>query len=313
MPLFSAHEIVKRYDRHLALDHVTVSVPEGSVFGLLGPNGAGKTTLLRIVNQITLPDEGTLEFEGRPLTRNDISAIGYLPEERGLYKKMKVGEQALYLARLKGLSRADAMQRIRYWFEKFEIQSWWDRKVEELSKGMAQKVQFITTVLHKPRLLIFDEPFSGFDPINTNLLKAEIQQLKKEGCTIIFSTHNMASVEELCEHIALINSSRVILDGQVAAIKQRFKPNAIRIDFRGEAGLVRPLLPDECQLLSIAETDGQIEMALQYPESIDSNKLLNIFTSRVHVTAFNEIMPSMDEIFIRTVGESNLLTNKKIS
>src|SRR5512147_1827049 len=215
MYLFSAKDIVKRYSDHLALDKVSINVPEATVFGLLGPNGAGKTTLLRIINQITAPDEGELFLNGRKLSAEDIASIGYLPEERGLYKKMKVGEQALYLARLKGLSRDEAMKRLKHWFIKFEIQAWWDKKVEELSKGMQQKVQFVTTILHQPKLLIFDEPFSGFDPINANLLKQEILELRNQGSTIIFSTHDMGSVEELCDNITLINKSKAVLEGPV--------------------------------------------------------------------------------------------------
>jgi ABC-2 type transport system ATP-binding protein len=210
MYLFTARNIVKRYSNHLALDRVSINVPEASVFGLLGPNGAGKTTLLRIINQITAPDDGELFFRERKFMPGDVAFIGYLPEERGLYKKMKVGEQALYLARLKGLSRDEAMKKLKYWFTKFEIQAWWNKKVEELSKGMQQKVQFVTTILHQPKMLIFDEPFSGFDPINTSLLKNEILELKRNGSTIIFSTHDMGSVEELCDNITLINQSRTI-------------------------------------------------------------------------------------------------------
>ncbi|MDD4191367.1 MAG: ATP-binding cassette domain-containing protein, partial [Mangrovibacterium sp.] len=230
MELFQACEIVKDYAGHRALDGVSLSVNEQSVFGLLGPNGAGKTTLIRIINQITAPDEGELFFQGQRFSSDAISQIGYLPEERGLYKKMKVGEQALYLARLKGMSRHDALKNLKYWFEKFEIQPWWNKKIEELSKGMQQKVQFIVTVIHRPKLLIFDEPFSGFDPINTNLLKTEILRLREEGATVIFSTHNMASVEEICDHIALINQSKKILDGNIHDIKERFKAGIFEIE-----------------------------------------------------------------------------------
>ena len=218
MMLLSAQNVVKRYANHTALNKVSLDVPEGSVFGLLGPNGAGKTTLIRIINQITGPDEGEVWFNGERLNASHVAQIGYLPEERGLYKKMKVGEQALYLAQLKGVSHAEALKRLKFWFDKFEINSWWNRKVEELSKGMQQKVQFIVTVIHQPRLLIFDEPFSGFDPINVNLLKNEILNLKANGATVIFSTHNMASVEELCDTIALINKSEKILEGNVREI-----------------------------------------------------------------------------------------------
>ena len=229
MDIFSANNIVKTFAGHTALDDVSINVKEGSIFGLLGPNGAGKTTLIRIINQIFAPDKGELLFNSKPLNPKHVEQIGYLPEERGLYKKMKVGEQAIYLARLKGLSKQDALTRLKYWFEKFEIEEWWDKKVEELSKGMQQKIQFIVTILHEPKLLIFDEPFSGFDPINTNLLKEEILNLKKNGSTVIFSTHNMASVEELCDDISLINKSRVILYGGMEAIRQKYKSNTYEV------------------------------------------------------------------------------------
>ena len=235
MEFLKASNIVKQFSNHLALNRVSITVPENSIFGLLGPNGAGKTTLIRIINQITAPDEGELILQGRPMKSSDVALIGYLPEESGLYKKMKVGEQALYLAQLKDLSRSDAMQRLKYWFEKFEITGWWNKKVEELSKGMQQKVQFITTVVHEPKLLVFDEPFSGFDPINTNLLKHEILELRKKGATIIFSTHNMASVEELCDHISLINQSKVILEGQIEELRKTFRTNTFEVSYIGQA------------------------------------------------------------------------------
>jgi ABC-2 type transport system ATP-binding protein len=225
MNLLVAREVVKDFSDHRVLDKVTINVPDNSIFGLLGPNGAGKTTLMRIINRIIAPDQGELLFDGKKMVADDVFRIGYLPEERGLYKKMKVGEQSLYLARLKGIPKNEAMKRLKYWFEKFEITDWWNKKVEELSKGMQQKVQFITTILHEPRLLIFDEPFSGFDPINANLLKNEIFELKKKGSTIIFSTHNMSSVEELCDNISLINKSKVILEGQIDEIKKNFRTN----------------------------------------------------------------------------------------
>jgi len=223
MNLVEIKNVSKQYSNHLALDNVSFSIPKGVVFGLLGPNGAGKTTLIRILNQITAPDTGEIFFDGRPIHRSDIKRIGYLPEERGLYKKMGVGEQALYLARLKGISKTEAEYRLRAWFKKFDIDSWWNRKVEELSKGMQQKIQFITTIIHEPEFLIFDEPFSGFDPINANLLKDEILELKKRGTTIILSTHNMASVEEICDEIALINKAQKILGGKLSDIKEKFK------------------------------------------------------------------------------------------
>ena len=230
--ILEVKNVYKQYANHLALDDVSINVPRGSVFGLLGPNGAGKTTLIRIINSITAPDKGEVLLNGKKLSLNDTANIGYLPEERGLYKKMKVGEQALYLCQLKGLSKTEALKRLKYWFEKFEIESWWDKKVEELSKGMAQKVQFITTVLHEPELLIFDEPFSGFDPVNAELLKREILELRDKGATVIFSTHNMDSVERLCENIALINKSRVVLSGNINDIRKQFSNNKLVVSLR---------------------------------------------------------------------------------
>ncbi len=231
--ILSIHNVSKFYATHRALNNISLEVPEQSVFGLLGPNGAGKTSLIRIINQITGPDTGEIFFNGEKLNPSHVEKIGYLPEERGLYRKMKVGEQALYLARLKGLSRKDALVKIKAWFEKFEIDAWWNKKVEELSKGMQQKIQFIVTVLHEPKLLILDEPFSGFDPINANIIKNEILELRKNGSTIIFSTHNMGSVEELCDHIALINKSEKVLDGKVKEIRQKHKSNVFKIVYRG--------------------------------------------------------------------------------
>jgi len=233
MNIFTANQVVKRYANHTALNGVSIDVPQGSVFGLLGPNGAGKTSLIRIINQITAPDEGELFFKGEKLQAKHIERIGYLPEERGLYKKMQLGEQALYLAQLKGLSENDAKQKLKYWFEKFEIQSWWKKKIEDLSKGMQQKVQFIISILHEPELLILDEPFSGFDPINANLIKNEILDLKKKGTTIILSTHNMGSVEELCDYIALIHQSQKVLDGQVKELRNQYSTNVFDVEFKG--------------------------------------------------------------------------------
>ena len=232
MSFFAAQNIIKNYANHRALDDVSIDIPEGAIYGLLGPNGAGKTSLIRIITQITGPDSGKLFFKGVPLIPSDMNRIGYLPEERGLYKKMKVGEQAVYLARLKGINKNDAIKRLKTWFEKFEIEAWWDKKVEELSKGMAQKVQFITTVLHEPEMLIFDEPFSGFDPINVELLKKEILDLRQKGTTIIFSTHNMASVEEICSHIALINKSRKIIEGPINEIREKYANDTYQLSFR---------------------------------------------------------------------------------
>lgn len=305
MYIFRASNIVKRYANHLALDRVTVNVPEGSIYGLLGPNGAGKTTLLRIINQISAPDEGEMYFMGRRFHANDVHHIGYLPEERGLYRKMKVGEQALYFARLKGMSKADAMSRLKYWFTKFEIQAWWNKKVEELSKGMQQKVQFITTIIHQPRLLIFDEPFSGFDPINTSLLKNEILELKKQGSTIIFSTHDMGSVEELCDYITLINKSRTILEGGVHDIKMKYRDNAFEIGFIGSPEAVSGNLDGHCEITDQYEERGQHYIRIKADKTLTGNDMLNMVLPVATVTSFNEIVPSMNEIFIHVVETQN--------
>ena len=261
MELLSAVNVTKQYAAHKALDKVTIRIPENSIFGLLGPNGAGKTTFIRIINQIIAPDEGEIFLKGKLLTPADIAHIGYLPEERGLYKKMNVGEQAVYLSRLKGLTKAEAEKRLRFWFSEFEIMGWWNRKVEELSKGMQQKVQFIVTILHEPMLLIFDEPFSGFDPINVNLLKEEILNLKKKGATIIFSTHNMSSVEELCDDIALINNAKTILEGNVKEIKKTFKTNTFEVHYNTYEGEFRSLLPAEDSTYRLNRIEGELRTA----------------------------------------------------
>lgn len=304
MDYFIAKNITKRYAAHTALDNVSIAVPRESIFGLLGPNGAGKTSLIRIINQITGPDEGEIFFGDEKLAPHHVEKIGYLPEERGLYKKMAVGEQALYLAQLKGVSRSDAKKRLKQWFEKFEIQPWWNKKVEELSKGMQQKVQFIVTIIHKPSLLIFDEPFSGFDPINVNLLKDEILNLKKEGATIIFSTHNMASVEELCDNIALINKSKKILEGKVKDIKSAYKTNTYSIEFDGYDGQALPLLPGGFKLLNETREDEMRHIIVNLPQANSQNELLSALMPHVNIHAFKEIIPTMNEIFIRTVNES---------
>lgn len=301
MTYFSVKNITKRYVAHTALTNVSIDVPGQSIFGLLGPNGAGKTSLIRIINQITGPDEGEVYFGNEKLAPHHVDRIGYLPEERGLYKKMKVGEQALYLAQLKGVSKADAIKKLKYWFEKFEIQAWWNKKVEELSKGMQQKVQFIVTIIHEPSLLIFDEPFSGFDPINVNLLKDEILNLRKNGATIIFSTHNMASVEELCDNIALINNSHKILEGSVKEIKKRFKTNTYSIDFDGYSGQVQSLLPAGFILAEDKTEDELRQVTVTLPATATQNELLNAFMPYVNIHAFREIIPTMNEIFIKTV------------
>lgn len=305
MNLLTAEHVEKRFANHLALDDVSIAVPENSIFGLLGPNGAGKTTLIRIINQITGPDKGEVTFAGRKMVADDIYQIGYLPEERGLYKKMKVGEQALYLSQLKGLSKADSIKRLKYWFERFEIQSWWDKKVEELSKGMAQKVQFIVTVIHEPKLLIFDEPFSGFDPINTNILKEEILNLKQKGSTIIFSTHNMGSVEELCDHITLINKSKNILNGPINEVRQKYGNNVFELTFRGDLQNLKNSLDSNYTLISDSENAGLKTAQIKVNNYSSDNRLLSMILPTVEVTGFNQLIPSMNDIFIKVVESYN--------
>ena len=287
----------KQYGDVKVLDHISIDVPRGSIYGLLGPNGAGKTTLIRIINQITAPDSGEIQFTGRRMQRDDIAQIGYLPEERGLYRKMKVGEQVLYLARLKGLSSAEAHRQIDIWFEKFGIQSWWNRKVEELSKGMQQKVQFITTVMHRPTLLILDEPFSGFDPINADMLKNEILQLREQGATILLSTHNMASVEEMCDHISLIHKSCCILQGEVMKIRHEYKSGEYELCFKGDgAALAEALKADGYRITDLKQNKQNICITVHvHPGS--GNELLAKAISLVKIISFNEILPSMNDIF----------------
>lgn len=282
-----------------------MEVPEGSVFGLLGPNGAGKTSLIRIINQITAPDGGEVLLSGRPLNPEDISQIGYLPEERGLYKKMEVGEQALYLARLKGMSRADAMKRLKYWFEKFEIVPWWKKKIEELSKGMQQKVQFIVTVLHEPKLLILDEPFTGFDPINANLIKDELLELKKKGTSIILSTHRMESVEELCTHIALINKSKKVLDGQVRDVRKQFKTNLFELEYKGNAIGFANALWTGFELMNTTQVDDHMHAVVKNIGTATANDLLKVLLNDVEIVSFKERVPSMNDIFIACVEGKN--------
>jgi ABC-2 type transport system ATP-binding protein len=306
MDIFSAKEVVKRYDKHTALDGVSINVKKNSIFGLLGPNGAGKTSLIRIINQITGPDSGELFFNGQKLQQHHIERIGYLPEERGLYKKMEVGEQALYLARLKGLSRNEAIKRLKYWFEKFEITTWWNKKIEELSKGMQQKVQFIVTILHEPELLILDEPFSGFDPINANLIKNEILELKQKGTSIIFSTHNMSSVEELCDDIALINRSKKILEGSVKEIRKEYRTNTYRIEFTGNIIAFTNAIWTGCELLE-KHTEGNVNIAtLKLLYEATPNQLLQAIMPHVNVNGLQEIIPSMNDIFIAKVSNEKL-------
>ncbi len=313
MDLLTTRDVIKDFQDHRALDNVSINVPRGSIFGLLGPNGAGKTTLIRIINQITAPDSGTVTFDGKPLQRDDVYRIGYLPEERGLYKKMKVGEQSLYLAQLKGLSLAEAKKRLNYWFEKFDIISWWDKKVEELSKGMQQKIQFITTVLHEPELLIFDEPFSGFDPINVNLLKKEILQLRENGATIIFSTHNMSSVEELCDHISLINESKTLLAGRVSEIRQQFSSDIISVGFEGDTELVRQKLDKRFEILEIIENGIGKEARIKLPPAAQPNELIMALAGLTTIHSYNEVLPGMNDIFIQVVESDTAKNNRKAS
>ncbi|MDR0368251.1 MAG: ATP-binding cassette domain-containing protein [Bacteroidales bacterium] len=304
MNILNIDHVTKKYGDYTALNKVSLSVKEGSIFGLLGPNGAGKTSLIRIINQITAPDSGEVFFEDEKLSKKHISQIGYLPEERGLYRKMKVGDQAIYLARLKGLPKDVAVKRLKYWFEKFEIISWWNKKIEELSKGMQQKVQFIVTVIHEPRLFIFDEPFSGFDPINVNLLKNEMLELRKKGCSIIFSTHNMASVEELCDDIALINQSEKILEGNICEIKNSNKENLFSVQFTKSDKDLRTCLPDTVEIFSETHLkNGLTEVRLKIPKEQTSNSLIQALLPCVNVVNFHEILPGMNDIFISYVNE----------
>jgi ABC-2 type transport system ATP-binding protein len=310
MDIFTATDVTKNYAAHRALDRVSLSVPEQSIFGLLGPNGAGKTTFIRIVNRIIAPDEGELTFMGSRLSPADMARIGYLPEERGLYKKMNVGEQALYLAQLKGMTRHDATKALKHWFAKFEILGWWNRKVEELSKGMQQKVQFIVTIIHNPKMLIFDEPFSGFDPINVNLLKEEILNLRENGATIIFSTHNMASVEELCDHIALINNARKILDGNVKAIRKTYRTNLFEVRYDGFEGDPGGFLPAAFHVAGYARDDDHMAARVQLPDGASVNELLHALLPHVSLISLNEIIPGMNDIFIRAVTEKQAVNHQ---
>lgn len=301
MNILEVKEVVKQYSGHLALDAISLNIPENSVYGLLGPNGAGKTTLIRIINCITAPDSGEIYLKGKRLRSEDVRYIGYLPEERGLYKKMKVGEQALYLARLKGMSKNDALKALKFWFEKFEIQAWWNKKVEELSKGMAQKVQFIITILHQPNLLIFDEPFSGFDPVNADLLKKEILQLKLQGSTIVFSTHNMSSVEELCDNISLIDRAKIVLQGNVDAIRAANATNTFRVTTR------EAFQTENFEVVSVRERHHTYEYILKAPSAKSNNQIIEMLLKQTELVAFEEILPSMNDIFIKTVSANTSL------
>ncbi|HHT52236.1 MAG: ABC transporter ATP-binding protein [Bacteroidales bacterium] len=302
-PIIEVQGVTKRYANHLAIDEVSFSVSRGTIFGLLGPNGAGKTTLIRMINQITAPDNGTIFFDGRPIQKDDVERIGYLPEERGLYKKMKVGEQALYLAQLKGVSKQIALERLVYWFRKFEIVGWWDKKVEELSKGMQQKVQFITTIIHQPDFLILDEPFSGFDPINTNIIKTEILRLKEEGTTIILSTHNMESVEEICDDIVLINKSKKVLEGNLHDIKQQFKEHLFEVTIDTGEELLSNLKDNDLFTLKESRLSPLgLTLKFQMNEGVNGNTLLNTLIPLGTIVSFEEILPSMNSIFIKQVN-----------
>lgn len=305
MALLEARGINKNYSGYQALTNIDLSIEQGKVFGLLGPNGAGKTTFIRIINQITAPDSGKILLNGKALKAEDIYRIGYLPEERGLYPKMKVGEQAIYLAQLKGLDKHTATQRLKPWFEKFDLMPWWNKKLSELSKGMQQKVQFITTVLHEPELLIFDEPFSGFDPINTNLLKDEILNLRDKGATIIFSTHNMASVEEVCDDIALFNKSKKIIEGGVQDIRRSHRSNLYNISFLGELNGIQEKHKDLFKVVSQEQTEWENKMSIKMLKETSGNDLLKTLMSSIEITAFEEHMPSMNEIFVSLVGQNN--------
>jgi ABC-2 type transport system ATP-binding protein len=301
--ILQVSHVVKRYAHHTALNDVSICIPRQSIFGLLGPNGAGKTSLIRIVTQITAPDSGEILFNGEKLHPRHIARIGYLPEERGLYKKMKVGEQLLYLAQLKGMTQPEARQKLRYWFEKFDISTWWGKQVEDLSKGMQQKIQFVATVLHEPELIILDEPFSGFDPINANVIKNEILELRKKGSTIIFSTHRMESVEELCDHIALINRSEKVLDGSTQSVRNRFRSNTFFVEFEGTL----PLLPStfevlDTQLLEAQESTGNLYRAkIRIHSPATTNDLIAALIPQIRISSFRESIPSMNDIFISSV------------
>lgn len=303
MNIIEVKNVTKRFDRQVALDNLSLSIAPGRIFGLLGPNGAGKTTLIRLLTCINVPDEGEIFFQGHPLVPEDVAHIGYLPEERGLYKRMTVSEVAVYLAQLRGMSKREAVTSLKKWFEKLGIEAWWNRRVEELSKGMQQKVQFVVTVVHRPDFLIFDEPFSGFDPINAEQLKREILELKQQGATIILSTHNMASVEEICDDIALINRGRVMLEGEVHEVRRRFRQNQFSITLEG--GVADLQLPEWMQVLTQNRDSQSTTLELQLAESHVSNDVLQFFVPRYTISAFGEVLPSMNDVFIRTVQSQN--------
>lgn len=305
-PILEVKNVVKQYGDYTALNSVSLQVPRGSIYGLLGPNGAGKTSLIRIINQITMPDSGEVFLDGEKLNANHIANIGYMPEERGLYKSMKVGEQALYLAQLKGLTKKQAKEQLDYWFDRLEIKGWWDKKIQELSKGMAQKIQFVVTVLHDPKLLIFDEPFSGFDPVNANLIKDEILALRDKGTTIIFSTHRMESVEEMCDHIALIHQSNKLIEGELNEVKKQYRTNTFEVgivsgnnhQITGELGQKYQVAPASFKTL-----DDELKLQITLPEGATSRQLLTDLVQKGDVTYFVEKIPSVNDIFIQTVSK----------
>jgi ABC-2 type transport system ATP-binding protein len=303
--ILEVNKVLKQYGDYVALNEVSLTVPKGSIYGLLGPNGAGKTSLIRIINQITMPDSGEIILDGEKLQPKHVQYIGYLPEERGLYKSMKVGEQCLYLAQMKGLSKAEAKAQLEYWFDRLEIKGWWNKKIQELSKGMAQKIQFVVCVLHKPKLLIFDEPFSGFDPVNANLIKDEILELQKQGSTIIFSTHRMESVEELCDHIALIHKSNKLIEGRLDDVKKKYRTNSFEVGILSNN--VEGLMYDITQKFTVSQTNfkslnDELKLEIQLGNATP-NELLNVLTQRGQVTHFLEKIPSVNDIFIKTVSE----------
>ena len=302
MGLIECKDVCKSFGEKVALDNVSIDIPKGKIYGLLGPNGAGKTTLIRIINRITIPNSGSVLFNGKPITQDDVEKIGYLPEERGLYRKMKVGEQAMYFAQLKGMSAREAGHELKKWFVKFGIESWWNKKVEELSKGMAQKVQFITTVVHKPSLLILDEPFSGFDPVNAQVIREEILRLRDEGATIILSTHNMESVEELCDNITLINKSKVVISGGVDEIRRKYGNNNVEVVYTGAAALTS--VPGSFTVLSDVDDSGRHTAVLALEEGADTNSAITqMMSAGLKISSFKELVPRMNDIFIKLVTE----------
>ncbi len=300
-----ARDVTRAYEDKIALDHFSINIPKGSIYGILGPNGAGKTTFIRIINQITKPDSGSIFFKGEPLQPKHIALIGYMPEERGLYKNMKIGEQAIYLAQLKGMSKPQAKAKLEYWFDKLKIEKWWNKKLSELSKGMAQKIQFVVTVLHEPELLIFDEPFSGFDPVNANLIRDEILELKEKGTTILFSSHRMESVEELCDYVALINNSKKILDGSVKEIRHKFKEGKFRISIANISFQEIETLKQLRQLESLSREGDEYTFSLKISDQENSKSLITELSEKGDIVSFYEEIPSMNQVFINAVNSKN--------